>query len=165
MPLPKHEAAPIWSAVGVALTCLLGVSACAASTPRVPAGESLSVHMHDHFTMALRARDGVIRGDLSRSQAPLIWLSQHTYQGELPPGWKPYVQRAMLCTRIHCKTLPKPWRTWAALAGHVTARSAVDRACQARRRRRRWLWTRARPERCSHACTSTHGQPSGYGKD
>lgn len=99
MSILNRYRASIACSAGLLMGCLFGATACAGTPLNVPAGESLSVHMHDHFTMALRARDGVIRGDLYQSQAPLIWLNQHTYQGELPPAWKPYVQRMQVAAR------------------------------------------------------------------
>jgi cytochrome c553 len=110
--------------LSLALGLLIVLMAIACANPlRVPASEPLSAHMHDHFTMALRARDGVIAGNLAQSQNPLIWLNQHTYDGELPAAWKPYVQQMQIAARdaIYAESLHDTAQAVAQLASRCGA--------------------------------------------
>ncbi|MDD9942050.1 MAG: hypothetical protein OXU20_13480, partial [Myxococcales bacterium] len=56
-------------------------------------------HMRDHFRMVTAVRDAVIRGQLEQAQPPLIWLAQHSYAGEVPDAWKPFVDGMQLTAR------------------------------------------------------------------
>lgn len=78
-------------AARLSLYAVLITLTCCANPLRVPASKPLDKHMHDHFSMTLRALDGVIRGDVTQSRNALVWLALHSYEGELPVGAQRYI--------------------------------------------------------------------------
>jgi mono/diheme cytochrome c family protein len=81
-PSPAPPTAPEPAAVQPAASTL---PAEQSATPTLPK------HMQEHFTRAVKIRDGVIAGDLAATKKDAQWMAEHQISASFPDAWKPHV--------------------------------------------------------------------------